>query len=76
MQKFHHDLRDLFAQLGLPNNEIAIRQFVAEHFLQANEKIIDAKFWNAAQAQFLCEGWRDDADWVEAIDRLDTSLRH
>lgn len=76
MQKHHHGFHELFAQLGLPNNDLAIRQFLAEHFLDENERLAEAKFWNSAQAQFLCEGWRDDADWAEVIDRLDTSLRH
>lgn len=76
MQKQHHDFRELFAQLGLPNNDMAIREFVAEHFLDDRELLADAKFWNTAQAQFLREGWRDDADWALVIDRLDTNLRH
>jgi hypothetical protein len=76
MQKPHHDFQELFAQLGLPNTDLAIREFLSQHFLQSDERLSDAKFWNSAQAQFLWEGWRDDADWAVIIDRLDTGLRH
>lgn len=76
MEKSLHDLQELFAQLGLPNSEMAIRQFCAEHFLRDSERLADAKFWTQAQAQFLREGLLEDADWAELIDRLDANLRH
>lgn len=75
MEQTQHEFSDLFAQLGLPSDEAAIRRFCAEHRLADGVKLPDAKFWTRAQAQFLRESWQQDADWIVLIDRLNASLR-
>ncbi|MDB6062390.1 MAG: hypothetical protein JWM78_2493 [Verrucomicrobiaceae bacterium] len=74
MEQSHHIFSDLFAQLGLPNSDDAIRQFCAEHSLDDHIRLPDAEFWTPAQAQFLRDSWRQDADWAEVIDQLNASL--
>lgn len=72
----NHDLRALFAQLGLPDEPAAIATFIAEHApLRRDLRLADADFWNPAQAAFLREELLEDADWAEVIDELDTCLR-
>lgn len=69
-----HNLRTLFAQLGLDGNEKAITQFIRQHKLPAEMAIQDAPFWNRAQASFLNESLKQDAEWCEVIDELNTLL--
>jgi len=76
MEQHHHAFRDLFAQLGLPNSDAAIQRFCAEHSLQQQTRLPDADFWTPAQAQFLRDAWRQDADWAEVIDQLNATLHH
>lgn len=72
-----HTLNDLFRQLGLPDDEPAIGQFIAAHRLQDGATLLaDAVFWNGNQAVFLREALAGDADWAELVDGLDASLRH
>ena len=71
-----HRFSDLFAQLGLPADEQAIRQFIANHGpLKADILLADAPFWTASQAAFLKEEKLEDADWAELVDQLDLALR-
>ncbi len=71
-----HRLPELFAQLGLPDDEAAIRSFIASHApLAGDVHIADAPFWTAAQSRLLRESLRDDADWAQVVDRLDVALR-
>lgn len=71
-----HDLPALFAQLGLANDEAAIEQFIILHSpLEQSLLLHQAKFWNPSQAAFLEEAVEDDADWVDAVNHLDTLLR-
>jgi len=68
-------MNDLFAQLGLPNEEADIRDFVASHRpLPADQRLADAPFWNEAQRSFLRSQFLEDAEWVELIDQLNGSL--
>lgn len=69
-----HTLRTLFAQLGLDSNEQAIKQFIHQHKLAPGMAIQDAPFWNSAQASFLRESLKQDAEWCEIIDELNTLL--
>ncbi|WP_323846805.1 DUF2789 domain-containing protein [Microbulbifer magnicolonia] len=71
-----HNLNDLFAQLGLPSEDAAIEEFLARHHLQGEEKLSRAPFWSDGQREFLEEAILDDSDWCEAVDELDTLLRH
>lgn len=72
-----HDLNTLFAQLGLPNSDREINDFIREHRdLRASVRLDHAPFWTAGQADFLREAIFDDSDWAGVVDQLDSSLRH
>ncbi|WP_346839024.1 DUF2789 domain-containing protein [Microbulbifer sp. SAOS-129_SWC] len=71
-----HSLNDLFAQLGLSSEDAAIDEFLARHHLDGEEKLAKAPFWSDGQRSFLEEAIEDDSDWCEAVDELDTLLRH
>ncbi len=76
MDKSIHQFSDLFAQLGLPDDEPAIRQFLSAHRpLAADIALADAPFWTASQAAFLREEILEDADWAELVDQLNLALR-
>ncbi|MGA8391539.1 MAG: DUF2789 domain-containing protein [Burkholderiaceae bacterium] len=71
-----HRFTELFAQLGLPADEPAIRRFIATHSpLAAGIELADATFWTAGQASFLREEIVRDADWAEVVDQLNSALR-
>lgn len=74
MDTSEHSLKTLFAQLGLDNNEQAMTQFIRQHRLSPGTAIQDAPFWNQAQASFLRESLRQDAEWCEIIDELNTLM--
>lgn len=69
-----HTLSTLFAQLGLDNSEQAIAEFIRQHKLTAGLAIQDAPYWNSAQASFLRESLKLDAEWCEIIDELNILL--
>lgn len=74
-QPMHH-LSDLFAQLGLPSDELGIKHFLATHTpLAATVRLSDAPFWTPAQAAFLREAIVQDSDWAELADQLSNALR-
>jgi hypothetical protein len=74
-QTFHH-FSDLFAQLGLPSEEMQIRSFIADHSpLPDAVALADAPFWSPAQASLLRDELLDDADWAEQVDQLNVALR-
>ena len=71
MESPFHSLADLFRQLGLPDDAVSIDQFIASHApLPPGQRLCDAPFWTAAQAQFLRDDIVDDADWAAAADAL------
>lgn len=70
-----HDLIHLFAQLGLDNSQQGIDDFLAKHRLTKGQQLEEAPFWNQAQRAFLTEEKKQDAEWCETIDVLDTLLR-
>lgn len=71
-----HTINNLFAQLGLPSDTATIDDFIAEHApLASGIELADAPFWSDAQAGFLREEIREDADWAEVVDQLDARLR-
>ncbi|KUJ83378.1 DUF2789 domain-containing protein [Microbulbifer flavimaris] len=72
----HHNLNDLFAQLGLASEDAAIDEFIARHHLAGDQKLAQAPFWSDGQREFLKEAIQDDSDWCEVVDELDTLLRH
>lgn len=70
-----HNMANLFMQLGLENKPEAINSFISRHKLPGNIALADAPFWNPAQASFIRESLKEDADWAEIIDELSTQLR-
>ena len=71
-----HSMTKLFQQLGLPSSPTDIARFVEKHRpLPEGVMLADARFWNAAQAQFLREEISEDADWAEIVDQLSVMLR-
>lgn len=69
-----HNLTTLFAQLGLDNDERAVSDFVQQHKLAPGMAIQEAPFWTKAQASFLHESLKQDAEWCEIIDELNALL--
>ncbi len=68
-------MHDLFAQLGLPNEEEDVQRFVSQHRPLAQDMALaDAPFWTESQAQFLREQLQGDADWAEVVDQLNVAL--
>lgn len=72
----HHTLSDLFAQLGLPSDDDAVEGFLERHHLSGEEHLSEAPFWSDGQREFMEQAILDDSDWCEAVDELDTLLRH
>ncbi|MCB5225628.1 DUF2789 domain-containing protein [Alishewanella sp. 16-MA] len=67
-------LENLFAQLGLANSTKAIEDFIQTHQLTEDTNIAKAPYWNEAQASFINEALRNDAEWCEVIDQLNAQL--
>ena len=75
MESTMHTLNNLFAQLGLPSDDIAIDTFIKTHgHLATSLSLSEAPFWTPAQAAFLGEEIINDADWAEVIDQLNAML--
>lgn len=75
MNLSQHSMSDLFAQLGLPNEEADIRDFVATHRpLPGGLRLADASFWTDTQSRFLKDEILEDADWAEVVDQLNLML--
>lgn len=70
-----HTLNALFAQLGLPNDDKFITQYIKEHHLENNVRIDQAAFWSENNAKFLRESIEEDSDWSGIVDQLDAQLR-
>lgn len=66
----------LFAQLGLPNDDDDIRAFIKAHRpLPMTVRLPDAPFWSEAQAALIRDKLHDDGDWAVLIDTLNVQLR-
>lgn len=75
MEQTVHPFSELFAQLGLPDDQASIQDFIARHApLPDGMRLEDAPFWSAAQSQLLREERQDDADWAMVVDRLNVAL--
>lgn len=69
-------LNILFAQLGLPDDDSSISDFVANHRpLSADVPLESAPWWTPSQASFLSEAIDYDSDWAEVADMLNSLLR-
>jgi len=65
----------LFAQLGLPNDDQSIAQFLASHRSQGQGlRLPDAPYWTTSQAAFLREALSQDAEWSGVVDQLSKAL--
>ena len=75
MESSLHTLNNLFAQLGLPSDDIEIDNFINTHkYLDSSLSLSEAPFWTPSQAAFLREEILKDADWAEVIDQLNARL--
>lgn len=75
MERAAHDLKSLFAQLGMASDESSIARFIESHApLDGGVQLHEAAFWTKAQADFLREAALDDADWVAIVDMLNSEL--
>ena len=75
MESTVHPFSELFAQLGLADDNASIQQFIATHSpLPNGMRLEEAPFWTPAQAQLLREERLDDADWAMVVDRLNVAL--
>ncbi|WP_183425476.1 DUF2789 domain-containing protein [Luteimonas sp. gir] len=75
MEPTVHPFSELFAQLGLPDDEASIRAFIARHApLPDDMRLEEAPFWTPAQAQLLREERLEDADWIVVIDQLNVAM--
>lgn len=70
-----HDLEALFAQLGLDNSADAIAAFTSRNKLSFDVLLHRASFWTPSQAQFIRDAMREDSDWAETVDQLNSMLR-
>ncbi|MGB5324544.1 MAG: DUF2789 family protein [Pseudomonadales bacterium] len=69
-------ISDLFKQLGLPDSDEEIADFVEQHKPLAEHLAIhEATFWSPSQASFLQESLCEDSAWAVAVDDLSTRLR-
>jgi hypothetical protein len=76
MNKPIHQFSELFAQLGLPNDNHSIAHFLINHASMADsERLPDAPYWTLSQAAFLRESLTHDSDWTGLVDQLSAALR-
>ena len=76
MESNHTKMQDLFAQLGLANDQASIDKFVSDNGgLARKTHIENAAFWSKPQAEFIKNALAEDAEWAELIDQLNTLLR-
>jgi len=69
-------LNILFAQLGLPDDDSSINDFVANHRpLSLDVPLEAAPWWTPSQATFLSEALDSDSDWADVADALNNLLR-
>jgi hypothetical protein len=76
MESNHTNMPDLFAQLGLSNDQESIEKFILENGgLARSIHIENAPFWSEPQAEFIKNALAEDAEWAELIDQLNALLR-
>jgi hypothetical protein len=76
MPKSMYRFSELFAQLGLPDDDEGILQFLTKHADMAEGfRLPDAPYWTSAQAAFLKEALSQDSDWTGVVDQLCNALR-
>jgi hypothetical protein len=71
-----HSFTDLFAQLGLPNDEQSIADFLILHTTKEKDfRLPDLPFWTVSQAAFLRQSLVQDSEWSQLVDQLSGALR-
>ena len=76
MDTTEHTLNTLFAQLGLPEDNDSISEFIKSHSpLDEDVSLAEAQWWNESQKKFLQEALQSDSDWAILVDELNTLLR-
>lgn len=75
MDNSDHSLSQLFAQLGLPYDDVRIEQFISQHHIPAGLPLAQASGRQPAQAALLREALQQDADWIDAIDHVNERMR-
>jgi len=74
--KSYYNICALFKQLGLDDDAASIDAFFERYAPLAGDiSLWEAPWWNVAQADFLHQALRDDANWQIAVDELNTRLR-
>ena len=74
METFEHNLPNLSTQLGLPNTESDINDFVSTNRLEPEQPIIEADCWTPSQIEFLMTEIENDSQWCIAIDELNERM--
>jgi hypothetical protein len=76
METNGHSFSNLFAQLGLPDDEASIQSFIETHSPLPDNVALDcAPFWTESQMHMIRESLKSDSDWAIAVDQLNVSLR-
>ena len=76
MEVITNTMETLFQQLGLPHTKADIEKFIAQHRpIPPQVSLSSADFWTPAQASFLKECIKEDADWAPIVDALNAQLR-
>ena len=75
MQANFQSLRALFGQLGLPDDDTTIAQFIEKNRISDRDTPLESlSVWSESQKQFLLEARSLDAEWAEPVDELDALL--
>jgi hypothetical protein len=70
-------MNQLFAQLGLAEDDDSIRSFIKTHRpLPMTVRLSEAPFWSAAQSQLIKQKLEDDSEWAVLVDTLNAQLRY
>ena len=70
------NLHELFAQLGLAADELAVLRFIRQHRpMPDGVELLHAPFWTPAQAAVLWKLQRRGTHWAKVLAQLDTALR-
>ncbi|WP_371189165.1 DUF2789 domain-containing protein [Thalassotalea maritima] len=76
MDLSQHNLSNLFAQLGLDNNQQSMKIFIERHKgIPEHMRLSEAPFWNSSQSRFIEQALEQDSDWSEVVDTFDCMLR-
>ncbi len=71
-----HTLNSLFQQLGLPDSDQEINDFIEQNKgIDKTIALYEVNIWSSSQSAFLQESQEQDSDWTEVIDHLDAQLR-